>query len=150
VEELIAHIKELKSKYGKVVKYIHCDNARENILLEEWCKKEGLGIQFKYTSPNSPQFNGKIERKVASIKLDKTLHNLMWAKCANTSTEQENVYVTKNKTISAEEQFYNKEVPGWQHMKQFGKIGIVNYGSENKHKAPEPRKSMYVPWTCKG
>jgi hypothetical protein len=44
VEELIAHIKELKSKYGKVLKYICCDNARENILLEVWCKKEGLGI----------------------------------------------------------------------------------------------------------
>ena len=67
VEELIAHIKELKSKYGKVVKYIRCDNAGENILLEEWCKKEGLGIQFEYTSPNSPQFNGKIERKFASL-----------------------------------------------------------------------------------
>jgi hypothetical protein len=40
----------------------------------------------------------------------------------------------KNKTISAEEQFYDKEVPGWQDMKQSGEIGIVNYGSENKHK----------------
>ena len=71
----------------------------------------------------------------------------MWAECANTSTEQENVYVTKNKTISAEEQFYDKEVPGWQHMKQFGKIGIVNYGSENKHKAKHlnrGRACMYL------
>jgi hypothetical protein len=67
VEELIAHIKELKSKYGKVIKYIHCDNAGENILLEEQCKKEGLGIQFEYTSPNSPQLNCKIERKFASL-----------------------------------------------------------------------------------
>jgi hypothetical protein len=66
VEELIAHFKKLKSKYGKVVKYIRCDNAGEKILLEKWCKKEGLRIQFEYTSPNSPQFNGKIERKFAS------------------------------------------------------------------------------------
>jgi hypothetical protein len=146
VEELIAHIKELKSKYGKVVNFRCCDNAGENILLEERCKKEGLEIQFEYTSPNSPQFNGKIERKFTRLfrqtranlngaKLDKKLRNLMWAECANTSTEQENVYVTKNKTISADEPFYDKEVPGWQHMKQFGKIGIVNYGHENKHKA---------------
>jgi hypothetical protein len=42
----------------------------------------------------------------------------MCAECANTSTEQENVYVTKNKLISAEEQFYNKEVPGWWYMRQ--------------------------------
>jgi hypothetical protein len=67
VEVLIEHIKELKSKYGKVVKYIWCDNVGENILLERWCKKEGHGIQFKYTNPNSPQFNGRIKRKFASL-----------------------------------------------------------------------------------
>jgi hypothetical protein len=138
VEVVIEHIKELNSKYGKVVKYIRCDNAGENILFEKRCKEEGLGIQFKYTSPNSPQFNGKIERKFASLfgqtwanlngaKLTKTLRDLMWAECANMSTEQENVYVTKNKPISAEEQFYNQEVPGWQYMRQFGEIGIMNY-----------------------
>ncbi len=146
VEVLVEHIKELKSKCGKVVKYIRCNNAGENILFEKRCKEEGLGIQFKYTSPNSPQLNGKIERKIASlfgrtlanlngVKLTKTLRDLMCAECANTSTEQENVYVMKNKPISAEEQFYNKEVPGWWYMRQFGKIGIVNCGSENKHKA---------------
>jgi hypothetical protein len=67
VEVLIEHIKELKSKYRKVVKYIWCDNVGENILLERWCKKEGHGIQFKYTNPNSPQFNGRIKRKFASL-----------------------------------------------------------------------------------
>jgi hypothetical protein len=160
VEVLIEHIKELKSKYGKVVKYIWCDNAGENILLERRCKKEGLGIQFVHTNPNSPQFNGKIERKFASLyrqtqanlnraKLTKILRDVMWAEC----TDQENVCMTKNKPISAEEQFYNKEVPGWQYMRQFGEIGIVNCRSENKHKAkqpPESRKTVHVPWTCKG
>jgi hypothetical protein len=34
---------------------------------EEEEEEEGLGIQFEYTSPNSPQFNGKIERKFASL-----------------------------------------------------------------------------------
>jgi hypothetical protein len=63
------------------------------------------------------------------------LRDVMWAECANTSTDQENVYVRKNKPISSEEQFHNKEVPGWRYMRQFGKIGIINCGSENKHKA---------------
>jgi hypothetical protein len=57
VKLLIEHIKDLKAK-GKVVKYIQYDNARENMAFEQACKKEGLGIQFEYTSPNSPQFNG--------------------------------------------------------------------------------------------
>ena len=158
VDILIAHIKELKAQYGKVVKYIRCDNAGENISLEKRCKEEGLGIQFEYTSPNSPQYNGKIERKFAGLygrtranlngaKLNKGLRDLLWAECANTSTVQENVYVTKNKKISAEEQFYDKELPGWRHMRQFGEIGIVNYGSENKHKAKHlnrGRACMYL------
>jgi hypothetical protein len=71
----------------------------------------------------------------------------MWAECANMSMDQENVYVTKNKAISAEEQFYNKEVTGWQYMRQFGKIGIINCRSENKHKAKHlnpGRPCMYL------
>ena len=144
VEVLIAHIKELKAKYGKVVKkYIRCDNAGENTSFEERCKEEGLGIQFEYTSPNSPQFNGKIERKFAGLygrtqanlngaRLNRRLRNLLWAECANVSTTQENVYVTKNKKMSAVGQFYGKELPGWRHMRQFGEIGIVNYGSEKQ------------------
>jgi hypothetical protein len=57
VKLLIEHIKDLKAK-GKVVKYIQYDNACENVAFEQACKKEGLGILFEYTSPNSPQFNG--------------------------------------------------------------------------------------------
>jgi hypothetical protein len=45
------------------------------------------------------------------------------------------LYVTMNKMICVEEKFYDKEVPGWWHMRQFGKIGVVNYGSENTRKA---------------
>ena len=66
VKILIEFIKDLKP-HGKVVKYIRCDNAGENISFENECKKEGLGIKFEYTSPNSPQFNGRVERKFATL-----------------------------------------------------------------------------------
>ena len=147
VKILIEFIKDLKA-HGKVVKYIRCDNAGENISFENECKKEGLGIKFEYTSPNSPQFNGRVERKFATLysrvranlngaKLNMRLRDLLWAEAAATSTIQENVYVTKRKQKSSYEQFYGKELPGWRHMRQFGEIGIVSYGTNDNSMRPK-------------
>jgi len=44
------------------VKFIRCDNAGENVQLEEASKEEGLGVVFEYTAPNTPQQNGRVER----------------------------------------------------------------------------------------
>jgi hypothetical protein len=60
---LISIIKDLKAKAQVIVRYIRCDNAGENIALEKLCLLEGMGIQFEYTSPHTPQLNGRVERK---------------------------------------------------------------------------------------
>ena len=65
---IIALFKDLRSQ-GKLVKYVCCDNAGENIALEKACKKEGLGTTFEYTSPNSPQCNGRVERKFVTLQM---------------------------------------------------------------------------------
>ena len=44
-----------------------CDNAAENEDFERTCKQEGLGIDFEYTVPGTPQQNGKVEWKLASL-----------------------------------------------------------------------------------
>jgi hypothetical protein len=59
---MIEHINELKSKYKKEVKFLRCDNAGENKELEKKCYEGNLGIEFKFTAPNTPQQNGKVER----------------------------------------------------------------------------------------
>ncbi len=53
-------IKELKSSNVavKIVNYICCNNAGENVALEMAYKQEGLGIKFEYTAPGTPQQNG--------------------------------------------------------------------------------------------
>jgi hypothetical protein len=51
---LLSLIKDLhQAKSSVTVKYIRCDNAGENTALEKLCLKEGMGIQFEYTSPYS-------------------------------------------------------------------------------------------------
>jgi hypothetical protein len=65
VDRIVELIKDLATKHKTTVKYIRCDNAGENGSLERECAKQGLGIQFEYTGPGTPQFNGRVERKFA-------------------------------------------------------------------------------------
>ena len=61
-------MKRLKNTHGVTqhitIKY---NNAGENKMAEELCKKEGLNVLFEYTAPNIPQQNGKVERKFATL-----------------------------------------------------------------------------------
>ena len=49
------------------MKKIRCDNADENISLEELCSTEGLGIDFEHTARNTPQHNGRIQRTFQTL-----------------------------------------------------------------------------------
>jgi transposase InsO family protein len=46
---------------------IRCDNAPENKQLEAMIKREKLGIRFEYTAPATPQQNGVVERRFATL-----------------------------------------------------------------------------------
>ncbi len=66
-DHVIELIKELYLKYDCKVKYIRCDNAGENFSLEKACKQEGFGVFFVYIAPGTPQQNGRVERKFATL-----------------------------------------------------------------------------------
>lgn len=46
---------------------IRCDNAGEKISFASRARQEGLGVDFEYTSPHTPQQNGKIERAFPAL-----------------------------------------------------------------------------------
>ena len=56
-------VNTLKVQQDIKVGVIHCDNASENKKLETDSKKDGLGLIFEYTAPNTPQQNGRVIRK---------------------------------------------------------------------------------------
>ena len=60
-------LKDLKSMWGIVIRYFHCDNAGENKSFEWLCKQEGLSIKFEYAMPSTPQQNGKIEQELVAL-----------------------------------------------------------------------------------
>ena len=107
---------------------------------------------------NSPQFNGRIERKFATLygktratlngaEVSDKMRSKLWAEAANNSTETEMVLCRDGET-SPYEKFYKKELAGWRNMRKFGEIGIVSFGSEqNKQRAKHlnrGRPCMYL------
>ena len=87
---------------GHKVYKLRLDNEGENWELEDKCLKHILGIKFEYTTPNTPQHNGVVERKFQSLynKLRATLFesgltielcNTLWAEYESTVTTLENI-----------------------------------------------------------
>ena len=64
---LTGFIKTLQNQ-NKKVKYIHCDNAGENLSLQQLLESEGMNIKFKFTARETPpQQNGKVECAFATL-----------------------------------------------------------------------------------
>ena len=66
-DRVISKIWDLKAKGIADVKVIRCDNAGENYALKKKCENMGLGITFEFTARQTPQQNGRIERKFAML-----------------------------------------------------------------------------------
>ncbi len=136
-DHVIELIKEMHLKYNCKVKCIRCDNAGENISLEKACKQEGLGVFFEYTAPGTPQQNGRVERKFATLynrvramlnggKFSSSLRNQLWAEAAQTATVLQNSLVSQQGAMSPYHQFFGKRRTSiLDTVQRFGEICIV-------------------------
>ena len=64
---MFGFIENLKAKYNLQAQYLQCDNTGENVPFEKACKQEGLGVDFKYTAPDMPQWNGHVKREFTTL-----------------------------------------------------------------------------------
>jgi len=66
------------------------------------------GVTFEYTARNTPQQNGKVERKFATLygrvqsmmngaRFTQSLRQGLWAECAMTATMNENLAISTTK-----------------------------------------------------
>ena len=74
VRTAIELIYEIENK-GIKVRKIRCDNAGENQTLKKECEKRRMNIIFEFTSPGTPQQNGKVERSFSTNE-----SNVKWSK----------------------------------------------------------------------
>ena len=110
----------LKTKLNLQLQRLHCNNAKENQAFKRICNQEGLGIDFKYTALGTPQQNGCIKQKFATLfnwvcamlnggKFTAYLQSGLWTEAANTATLLENNLVTPNRTLSPFDNFLGRE-----------------------------------------
>jgi hypothetical protein len=131
---LIGFIKTLQNQ-NKQVKFIRCDNAGENISLQQALDKEGMNIKFEFTARETPQQNGKVERAFATLygrmrammaaaKWDDEMKHKLWMEAAATATKLDTIMNDKGEK-SPYEQFYNENPLFEKHLKTFGQVGIM-------------------------
>jgi hypothetical protein len=67
-KKTISLLNQIQKDKGVKGKFIRCDNAGENMALASTLiNYRDVNIKFEYTTPDSPQQNGKIERKFATL-----------------------------------------------------------------------------------
>ena len=144
-DKMVELIKHLDRKHGYHVKYLRCDNAGENIKTEEACQQQGLGVTFEYTSPNTPQQNGRVERKFATLygrvrsmmnaaRLTGALRTGLWAECARTATNLDNIDCDNQEKVPRYKRFMKEDYKGFQHIQKFGEVGIMTKREKLKAK----------------
>jgi hypothetical protein len=110
------------------------DNAAENVSLKSNLEKEGLPVEVEFTSPNTPEQNGQVERSFATLwgrvramlnnsGVEKDFRNELWAECASTATKLSNLIV-RTKEGSPFELFYGRKPKVGKNLRIFGEIGI--------------------------
>jgi transposase InsO family protein len=103
INELVGFINGMGDRK---VKFIRCDNAGENTKAEEVLTKAGHGIKFEFTAPGTPQHNGKVERKFATLMgrvrammnnsgMKEKIREGLWAEIGNTATLIDNGLTTE-------------------------------------------------------
>ena len=146
VPTMMNFLRRMKAR-GTPIKYIRCDNAGENKELQKKClqTQDLCGIQFEFTSRDSPQFNGKIERKFAVIfsrmranfeaaNIDMKLRRKLWGEACMTAIDIENLLVSSGHDEPSYREFYKKDLPKAEEMRQFGEMAVIKVSKQIKGK----------------
>jgi hypothetical protein len=140
-ETVISWIKTVQKEHDTIIMNLRCDNAGEYLKLKEYTNTEpDIKINFEFIAPHSPQQNGKIERKFATLwgkvcsmlnaaKFTETLRNKLWAKCANLATKLENILIIPDTNTTPHEMVYGSP-PDWiDNLHKFGELANVHDGA---------------------
>ena len=157
-EKGVELINKLENDFDLKVRRICYDYAGENKILEKECTRRKMGVMFEYTSVNTPQQNGRIERKFATLHgrvqsmfvaagIDGSLRKLLWAEAMNTAVDINNIFVNQQDEKSPYKMMTRGTTPPKYAMtlQRFGEIGIVpNRTSQHKSKITNRGKAVLM------
>jgi hypothetical protein len=97
-EIMLIFLRQFQKDNKLTVHNIRCDNSGENLRFKRLAEEDTtLSIKFELTAPYTPEQNGKLERKYATLygkvramlnhaQLPTTLRHKLWAQCAHLAT----------------------------------------------------------------
>ena len=130
-------------------KFLRMDDASELRKLAKDCeeaKEDYLRkVKFEFTARDTPQRNGKVERKIAvmtrrikatlnAAKLTKELRAVLWGECIMYLEDVENVLQSRAYEEPPYKAFFKEELEGVKELRQFGEIAYVKFGNKTKGK----------------
>jgi hypothetical protein len=118
---------------GTPVLQVRLDNSGENRKLRE--STQHMHIQYEFTAPNTPQQNGRVERKFAvlyeymrsmpnSAKIPEEMRTKLWAEAAHHVTDIVNSLCTTGNPVPPFKKFYKMDPPYFKHLKNFGEVAV--------------------------
>ena len=96
-QKMLILIEDLKTKYDVQEQWLWCNNAGENQAFEWACNEEGLGIEFEYISPGTPQQNGHVKHKFATFLKLSSCYAQQW----------ENYYLPAKQSLGRRGKYYH-------------------------------------------
>ena len=137
-EKGINMIQNFENDFDVKVKRIRCDNAGENQSMEKECVRRKMGITFEYTSVGTPQQNGQIKRKFATLYgrvramfvaagISGSLRKKLWAEAMNTAIDMNNIIINQKDEKTPYEVINGKGTsPRYsKQLRRFGEIGVI-------------------------
>jgi hypothetical protein len=143
-------IKQLKTRYKYDVKLLHCNNAGEHKPTKNLCEKLGLVVDFEFTAPDTPQQNGRVERKeLATLygrvwvmlnrsRLLKAMQSKLWTEYARAAMDVENISVKVGKEVPPHKELFGRDAKAIWTLHRFGEVGIAKKGAKTKSKMTNP------------
>jgi hypothetical protein len=138
---------------------IRHDYQNQNLKLQKELSNSQYNIKFEFTAPYTPQQNGKIECKFATLwgkvwstmnsaQLPWILRNKLWAQIAKLITQLQNILISKGGGDSPYTMLHDKQ-PDWlNNLHKFGELAIVHDGAYTIYmcKISRPRISCNFCW----
>ena len=142
-ECMVDFIQDLEAKHDIKVKNIRCDNAGENKAFAKLACKKKLGLQFEWTAPGTPQQNGRVERKFATLmayarsmmndaSFPMKMRRGLWTEAANTASKLNGVIYKESRDSTSYEMFFKKKPKIIDHLRRFGELGVVTFRKGTK------------------
>ena len=126
-----------------VTSFIRCDNAGEHNGMPDLCAR--YNITLEYTGSNTPQRNGKVERRFASdgerataalisANLTTATRAKLWAEFAKTQSDLTNLLSTRRQPTPPHQLFYGHDSKLPPHLIELGRPGHLTKSNKIRTK----------------